>query len=315
MVINHYILENTCHILLMNDFPDFKQKGFDIEAYNKRFRQSNIIITAFSSDISYAEHWGCFSIKCAFNGNEYYKVSNRIYSVNDDGFLILNEGEYYSSHIFSNTKVESFTLNFTESIVNDVFCSLSCSDDMLIDNPSYFYKQQKDFVQKLYRHDSLVSPLLLKLRYLIKNFANNKMLIEETYYSLLEKIFVLQQQVDEEIKQVKACKQSTQKELYKRLHYVKDFIESCYMDDINLAQLATIGCLNSFYLLREFKKYFNITPHQYLIQKRITVAKQMLNNSKLCVSEICSHVGYSDINSFSKLFKKHFLISPQNFRQ
>ena len=307
-------MENNYDIQLIDAFPDFKERGFDIESYNKRFRQSNIIITASSSDISYPEHWGCLSIKCAFNGNEFYKVNNRMYAVNDDGFLILNDGEYYSSYIFSNTVVDSLTINFTQDIIRDVLRTLLCTDEILIDDP-LINNHQTEFIQKLYKHDALVSPLLLRLRELVKNFETNKMMITEIYYSLLEKIFVLQQQVNEEIKHVHAGKDSTKKELYKRLHYVKDYIESCYMNDVTLLQLSKIGCLNSSYLLREFKKYFKITPHQYLIQKRIFVAKELLERSTLNISEICSRVGYADVSSFGKLFKKHFLNSPENFRR
>ena len=62
---------NLCdEIFIMKDFPDFNIPGFNIEAYNQRFKQKNVIIHARSKDVSYPEHWGCLSIKCAFRRTE-----------------------------------------------------------------------------------------------------------------------------------------------------------------------------------------------------------------------------------------------------
>jgi AraC family transcriptional regulator len=120
--------------------------------------------------------------------------------------------------------------------------------------------------------------------------------------------------VNSEIKEIKAAKTSTKIELYKRLHYAKDYIDSCYMNNITLQQLSTIACLNSAYFLRQFKKYFTITPYQYIIQKRLAAAKQLLETSVDSVADICFAVGYEDCTSFTKLFKNYFQLTPEKYR-
>src|SRR5215210_3283276 len=93
-------------VSLVNNFPDFAAPGFNIDEYNNFFKTFNSIINASSSDISYPDHWGCLSIKCAFGGEEFYQVQNRMYAVNDNNFLVFNEGRNYSSYIFSKNPVE-----------------------------------------------------------------------------------------------------------------------------------------------------------------------------------------------------------------
>lgn len=301
-------------IALMNNFPDFSTPGFDMEAYNNSFKTSNIIINAKASKVAYNEHWGCFSIKCAFNGEEIYKLQNRVYSVNEKKFLILNEGEHYSSYIFSENPVESFTLNFTPGFIGEVKDAAILSVEENLDNDPASLNGETAFVEKLYLHDNTVSPLLFRIKCLINNFNINKEQITELYYPLMHKIFQLDKEVSNEINNVKACKNSTRRELYKRLHYAKDYIDSCYSSEITLHQLSQVTLMNTAYFLRQFKKYFSTTPYQYLMQKRMCAALDMIHKTDMPVIDVCNAVGYEDVSSFAKLFKKNYGLSPEQYR-
>ncbi len=150
-------------IYLMKTFPDFNMPGFDINQYNKRFRESNVIIHATSRCISYPEHWGCLSVKCAFGGSEYYQPGKRFYAVNDSNYLVLNEGSGYSSYIFSDSPVRSFTINFSHEFELHATNGLIGTPGGMLENFGYDRHQKIEFTEKLYGHDTLVSPLILKL--------------------------------------------------------------------------------------------------------------------------------------------------------
>ncbi len=306
--------EYNSAVSLLNNFPDFSARGFDIDAYNTSFKTSNIIINAKASDIAYPEHWGCFSVKCVFDGEEVYHAQNRVYAVNENNFLLLNEGQYYSSYIFSKKLVESFTLNFTTQFIQEVKDGSLLSDEQNLDFAFCSGNANIEFIEKLYPHNNLVSPVLFKIRQLSKNFTENKEKIAELYYGLIEKLLLLHKEVSKEINNVKACKSSTRKELYKRLHYAKDFIDSCYASEITLHELSLITLMNTAYFLRQFKKYFHTTPHQYLMQRRMQVASEMMQHKNLPIAEVCNAVGYEDMSSFTRLFKKHYGFSPESYR-
>ncbi len=301
-------------VVLVNSFPDFSAPGFDIDAYNNFFKTSNSIINASAFDIAYPEHWGCFSIKCALGGEEFYKVQNRVYAVNDNNFLVLNEGQYYSSYIFSKEKVESFTLNFNSAFIQEVSGSYSDEDKILENAPSH-KKVNTEFVEKLYHHNNIVSPVLFKIKELAKNFNVNRESITELYYQLIENLFVLHKDVNREMHNIKAAKSSTRKELYKRLHYAKDYIDSCYASQITLRELSLITLMNTAYFLRQYKKYFRITPYQYLMHRRLQKAAELLSNTCSPIAEICTTIGYEDVSSFAKLFKKQYAVSPEVYRK
>ena len=293
---------------LMNSFPDFHKPCFDITEYNKVFEKKNVLIHAVSKDVSYAEHWGPLSIKCTIKGTEHYKCNNRFYSVDGDHYLIFNNGQYYSSYIYSEKETESFTINFSPAFQQSVIQNFSHDLDAINEVNGF------EFIEKLYKHDKLVSPLIMKLYNASAVSKPDMHCIQETYYQLLESLVLQQRSIKKEIQKVGAVKYSTQAELYKRLNYAKDFIHSCYMNEISIDALASVACLNTAYFLREFKKYFGITPYQYIIMQRLKAARKLLETTSQSITEVCLSVGYNDITSFCKLFKKNFCITPEQYQ-
>src|SRR3972149_10549829 len=112
-------------IKIIRRFPDVNKPGFEFSKWNTQFHTHNVILNGMYSNYYYPIHWTPLSMKCAFGGNEYYIKNNIKYSVNDACFLIFNDGTYYDSSINSDSKVESFTLNFNKKFSDDAFNSLS----------------------------------------------------------------------------------------------------------------------------------------------------------------------------------------------
>ena len=302
---------------MISAFPDFLRKDFDMESYNRQFKSANVIIHARSSNVSYPEHWGPLSIKCAFKGSEFYGLNNCLYAVNDENYLMINDGNNYSSFIDADSAVESFTINFSPLFVKELMESIIEPDETLLTNFTNFSNRNNiEIIEKLYAHDSAVSPVIFQLLALTKDdFDKNINQIEELYFLLFERLVFKQKTCMEEIKNVQAIKLTTRLELYKRLHRAKDFIDSCYTKEISLQDLGNVCLLNKSYLLRQFKKYFKMTPGQYIILKRMDAAKQLLEKKNdRSVSDICLQVGYSDLSSFSRLFKKHYKYSPEKYQ-
>jgi AraC family transcriptional regulator len=302
------------NINIMTEFPDFNAAGFDMKAYNRRFREGNVIIHARSADVAYPSHWGCLSIKCALNGREYYEANNTAYAVDDTCFLILNEGQVYSSYIYSEWPVESFTINFSELFTRTVLDSLLIHDPLGGSRDAAAAPRSLEFIERLYPHDNSLSPILSALYRRTLAKEQDMTAITEQYYLLLEKMVLLHTRVDREIQQVKAVKASTRKELYRRLYFAKDYIDARYMNNVSLSELAGVACLNPAYFLRQWKKYFGGTPHRYLMQKRVSVAAELLATTHHSVTEICYCVGYEDISSFIKLFRRQYQVTPEKYQ-
>ncbi len=64
---------------------------------------------------------------------------------------------------------------------------------------------------------------------------------------------------------------------------------------------------------RDFKKQFNQSPIQWLIDKRLEKAYQLLSSRNLTVTDVAYEVGYENISHFIKAFKQRYQQSPKQF--
>tara|TARA_R110000744_G_scaffold107196_5_gene203665 strand:- start:932 stop:1366 length:435 start_codon:yes stop_codon:yes gene_type:complete len=94
---------------------------------------------------------------------------------------------------------------------------------------------------------------------------------------------------------------------------VRNYIDNNYGTDLNLDLLSQIRFISKFHLLRLFKKYYGLTPRQYLIDKRIEKSKEHLKKG-MSVTETCFAVGFESLSSFSTLFKTKTGKSPSEFQ-
>ncbi len=102
-----------------------------------------------------------------------------------------------------------------------------------------------------------------------------------------------------------------------KLKYVKTvikYIELKYSEHISIENIADTCCLNRSYLSRLFHEATGKTIKDYLLSVRMQKAEKLLKNSEYTISHIAFAVGYSDIFSFSKAFKKKRGITPSEYR-
>ena len=93
------------------------------------------------------------------------------------------------------------------------------------------------------------------------------------------------------------------------------FIEKNYKDDISLDDIVEVTDLSKYHFTREFKKYMNDTPINYLAKIRINKALTYLSMNEKNIEWIAREVGFSSSNYFSKVFKKVTGVSPNSYRR
>ena len=102
-------------------------------------------------------------------------------------------------------------------------------------------------------------------------------------------------------------------DIYQRIATAKIYIDDNYHEPIDLQEISQQAFLSRFHFHRLFTKIYRRTPHQYLTQKRLNKAKDLLAENRP-VNEVCSEVGFESIGSFSVLFKKEIGFAPTYYR-
>ena len=96
---------------------------------------------------------------------------------------------------------------------------------------------------------------------------------------------------------------------------VIDYVDSHLSEDISLEQMADYSGVSSFYLSKLFKEEKGVTFINFISDKRLEKARQLLSDTELSIKEITAEVGYNDQNYFSRIFKNKYGISPKEYRQ
>lgn len=99
-----------------------------------------------------------------------------------------------------------------------------------------------------------------------------------------------------------------------RLKRVSEYIEAHLEEDITLSALAKIAGMGPHYFCELFKQSMQLSPHQYVVRRRIERAKGFLQDSHLRVIDAGVAVGFKNQSHFTKVFKRIVGATPSQFR-
>lgn len=92
------------------------------------------------------------------------------------------------------------------------------------------------------------------------------------------------------------------------------FIDFNYHRDLTLDQLAEAAGRNKYHLCRRFPHYFGVSPMDYVRNRRVEQAADLLRASDLPITEIAVRCGFRNVSYFGKVFHKMVGLSPSSYR-
>ncbi len=95
---------------------------------------------------------------------------------------------------------------------------------------------------------------------------------------------------------------------------VKEYIDRFFTGDINLEKIAEEVGLGPAYISRIFKEELGMNYIDYIIQKRINHAKELMLSGEKNIRKVSEAVGYSDVNYFCRVFKRHTGLTTGQFK-
>lgn len=93
------------------------------------------------------------------------------------------------------------------------------------------------------------------------------------------------------------------------------YIQENYQEHLTLEQIAQSAAISTRECLRCFRECIRQTPMEYLIEYRITMAKKLLENSRLPITEVALRTGFNSSAYFSKMFRRICGVTPNAYRR
>ena len=101
----------------------------------------------------------------------------------------------------------------------------------------------------------------------------------------------------------------------KEILKAQKFIENNYNKRISLDKISSEVAISKRNFIRRFKNATGNTPIEYIQRVRVESVKKALETTQNSIEEIVHDVGYDDITTFRKLFKRITGISPNEYRK
>ena len=94
----------------------------------------------------------------------------------------------------------------------------------------------------------------------------------------------------------------------------RDLADAHYAEPIDVAAMARAAGLSPAHFSRAFREAFGVSPHVYLLTRRLERAAALLRHTDHSVADICVAVGLSSVGSFTTSFKRMFGSTPTAYR-
>ncbi|NAS30426.1 helix-turn-helix domain-containing protein [Flavobacteriaceae bacterium R38] len=269
--------------------------GFSNQLENK------ILYSNHSEDTS-VTYQSTYTIKYVIEGIKYYSFDNQNLKVSGNEYLILNNSQINTE---AKKGTKGLSLFLSPKLINEV---------------SHFHFGQNfpirflEIIQK--NANQKIKNLLDKIVYL---YLNNRMSLnqqlDQLFMIISELIIQEQVSIDDNFKKLKIVRHNTRRELYKSVIEARTYFNDNFRDKISLDTVSRDMGISKYYLHRLFKEINGKTPLEYLTDIRLENAKNKLQNSKASIFEIAITSGFDNTAYFSNVFKKHFGLSPTQFRK
>jgi AraC-like DNA-binding protein len=93
------------------------------------------------------------------------------------------------------------------------------------------------------------------------------------------------------------------------------FIKEHLTEKISVDSLAKLSCMSKSSFFEAFKGQFGLSPLEYIQHERIELAKRVMADTSLSITEICYEAGFNNLNYFIRLFKRKEGVTPNVYRQ
>lgn len=255
-----------------------------------------------------------FSLKYVIDRCIWYKVGNKEHAVNKDNFLLACKQPDVTAYFDSRTAVKSICIDICPATVAEAFTVLTAQDNHQFDNYLAGYFKTPEFFEAVcpINGSQFNNKLNDLVAFILKGEAQDH-IDKEWFLDLVEKIIFHEYGNYLALNGIQSVRLETRKEIFRRLKTARQYMDDEFLNIEEINQVAKICHMSEFHFFRSFRQAFKCTPWQYILNKRMELAKQLLQAGHLSITQVAIDCNFPDVYTFSKAFKKHFNITPSGF--
>lgn len=243
-----------------------------------------------------------FEILLSLNDKAKIFIDNNVYEMHRGDLFLINNMELHRTVASKNKAYERYVIMFSPEYIQPF-----CTDKT---NLLHFFTHRKaGFSNKLNLSESKLT-LLISLLEKIKHYESSNtygsdIYIQLTFIEVLLFINTAFTNIGED------PNKSSSKD-FEKINPILEYINKNLSEDLSLELLSKKFFLSKYHLCRSFKSSTGFTLNEYIINKRILKARELLKQG-INVMEVCEEVGFNNYCHFIRTFKKLVGVSPKKY--
>lgn len=243
------------------------------DMFYRRWGRETCLVSGSGRHFEYGTHQQTLSIKVAWGGGERYFLREREVTVDDDHWMVLNEGRAYGSRVQARQPVTSLSIFFRPGLAGEVAAQRQRALHSALDTPDAT-AASPEFAEHLRPHGSMVSRRLRAMHADSLAGERSEAWLEQQALLLLDDLLAASAAEPSPGQEKSSV---ARRELQRRLRLAADHIDTCHVEPIGLADMAAVACLSRYHFVRHFRELHGITPYAYLLRKRARVAERLID--------------------------------------
>lgn len=252
-----------------------------------------------------------FSVKYVHAGTEHYTVSGRPFRVQQGHYLLANATHTCHVGIHSATPVHGLCIDLGRGLVRAA-AQAHTDPELFTDGDGTDHFTGPAFLENMYAAQHTTAGALLQRMgdTLFSATPPATPLPITAFHALATAIVHDHVPIVKGLQRVRAVRNGTRKDIFRRVQRAKAFMDSCYDRAIDLDAVAREAAMSEFHFIRAFRMVEGTTPHRYLQARRIDAAHRLIVQQRTSVTEAAYRTGFGDAAAFSKAFKRAMGFAP-----
>lgn len=251
-------------------------------------------------NVEYHNH-DFYEIFYFISGKVKYIIEGKTYTLKPNDILLTNNKELHKPVIENGMNYERIVIWINPSFVKKIESNETNLTLCFEDSSKHHYNLLRPNIDLFHVINKIYEKL--EKSYINNDYGDNllrKVYITELLIYLNRAYFDTPKEIDIDIKH------------NSKISDVIQYINENLCEDLSLDTLSKKFYISKYHLSRQFKQYVGFTIHQYIMKKRLIIAKIHLHNGA-SIDSAYIHSGFNNYQNFIKAFKDEFGLSPKKY--
>lgn len=239
-------------------------------------------------------------IMILLKGNINYSIEGKNYLLKPYDIVLVNAGEIHRPTILDNSEYERIIF-----YISPQFLDAYSSENYCL---SYCFTRAKEEHSNVLRIHSIDKSKLYQVCQELEHSFSDHAFAKELYQKILFLEFMIQLNrtaISNHINYLDSNKGNP------KILQIIDFINEHLTEDITIDRLSEEFFISRYYLMHFFKEQTGYTIGNYITEKRLLLAKNLVQNG-MPITQACYQSGFKNYSTFSRAFKKTYNTVPKN---